>query len=90
MTHQEMVRHVEAEYPYDFAKCGLCATQHARTDNSIMPNCSVRSHVKMRAEARKLFSSVDNWPSRRVFLAFRRRWAKFYPKQGGAKHAVRV
>ena len=68
------------EYPYDMAECGYCASMHAR-DN---PECHEPEHEAMRKHAAKLGLRIPTagTPPKiiRAFMAFRKRWAKFYPK----------
>jgi hypothetical protein len=73
----------KTEYPYDLAECGWCATQH---DGS---NCNDQEHAEMRQEAKKLRLSgmLEAEPFRarkfrRVVLAFREKFAKFFAPAG--------
>ena len=66
-----------AQYPYDDALCGYCATQHGDS------MCSTRSHIPMSEAAAALPTPVNRKDRkiRAAFIAFRKRFAKFYPKR---------
>jgi hypothetical protein len=75
ITHEEMRKWVGAEYPYDHAECGICATLHGA--------CDLRDHAQMRKAARKLPNPWALRTTEKLFraamLRFRKKWAKFYP-----------
>jgi hypothetical protein len=69
----------DVKYPYDMAECVACATQHAQRSC-----CNLPAHKEMRKEARKLGLSqalILSQPAkaRRLALAFREKFARFYP-----------
>jgi hypothetical protein len=70
-----------AEYPYDDAECGLCATGH-----DFFPSCCCESHNEMRTEAKKLeLVKLRNEMSQEfpeVVTAFREKYARFYRTEG--------
>jgi hypothetical protein len=65
-----------AEYPYDPAECGLCATQHSR--HSLLGGCAIPAHDGMRKDSDKLPDKVARG-FRKSVLTFRKKWAKYYP-----------
>jgi hypothetical protein len=71
-----------AEFPYDEAECYFCATAHRRKDRS---GCMVPHHAEMRKAAAALEIGGDEIfahprRSRRLILAFRKKFARFYPR----------
>jgi hypothetical protein len=69
------------KFPYDRAECGTCATNH-----DVDAFCLVPEHEKMKVAAREMNvgpSKIRDNPtgSRKLVLAFRKKFAKFYPKR---------
>jgi uncharacterized protein (DUF2461 family) len=79
LDQTEYNKWVSAEYPYDRAECNNCATEHMNTK---FPSCSFPAHAEMRREASnlKLRKLRDKEPAkfRKVVLAFREKYARFY------------
>jgi hypothetical protein len=80
---REYSRWMYAQFPYDRAECEVCATQHA---HSVFGTCRERTHEEMRAAAVEMdLSPADIFDapirSRKLILAFRKKFAKFYPKR---------
>jgi hypothetical protein len=78
VMNREMGNWNEAIFPYDYAECGCCATQHATRTGF----CDCRAHAEMRREARELELGKlkdENSPKfRETVLAFREKYARFY------------
>jgi hypothetical protein len=83
MTETEFDKWMKAEYPYDFAECGICATCHEY--------CYNPEHAEMRQEAKKLglFKTAygeDYGKLRSTVLAFREKFAEFYTDDQRGQH----
>jgi hypothetical protein len=76
MNKSEIYKWHNGEYPYDYAKCGNCATQHKFS--YFMGGCAVPEHAGMREDSEKLRNKLDDG-FRKSVLAFRKKWAKYYP-----------
>jgi cytochrome c556 len=79
----ELSKWRESEYPYDFAECGHCATQH---DYRSRYRCCTSAHAEMWQEAQKLelfkiVYSDDPEKLRNAVLAFREKFAEFYKRK---------
>jgi hypothetical protein len=76
ITETERSKWLDAEYPYDMAKCGNCAILHRQ-------NCIDSPHSGMVIDARNLPElcavKTTNKSFRAAVLKFRKKWAKFYP-----------
>lgn len=78
---KEESKWMDAKYPYDRAKCGVCASSHNLTGM-----CLQSAHAAMRREAARLdLVPVDRTNATKELLvkfrAFRKKFAKFYPKR---------
>jgi hypothetical protein len=78
---QEHKKWQDFKFPYDPAECGNCATFHQYGSA-----CNVGIHEEMRIAAQKMGicgGDIVSHPvrSRRLVLAFRKKFAKFYPRR---------
>jgi hypothetical protein len=75
ISYAEYHTWLDAEYPYDEASCGYCATS--------LHGCKNLRHKQMRQESLKLQDLMDSGTDqqfRAAVLKFRKKYARFYKK----------